>query len=173
MASPARLQGGHRSSTRCCLPIVGLHTKRRLREKKCIKTGKTGGGGGVRKQLVAVLENESKDCASTELVVQLGLLLSFFTFCSASYCHAESVASKKEGGRDASITCECANTVAPAPAPAWLPPVFFRSTGRSVGKYFRKTVSPRHYIVDPMLSASGNLFKCHEEVLYLQPFDPT
>ena len=26
---------------------------------------------------------------------------------------------------------------------------------------------------DPMLSASGNLFKCHEEVLYLQPFDPT
>ena len=32
---------------------------------------------------------------------------------------------------------------------------------------------PRHYTVDPMLSASGNLFKCHEEVLYLQPFDPT
>ena len=27
--------------------------------------------------------------------------------------------------------------------------------------------------VDPMLSASGNLFKCHEVVLYLQPFDPT
>ena len=27
--------------------------------------------------------------------------------------------------------------------------------------------------VDPMLSASGNLFKCHEEVLYLQSFDPT
>ena len=26
----------------------------------------------------------------------------------------------------------------------------------------------------PMLSASsGNLFKCHEEILYLQPFDPT
>ena len=24
-----------------------------------------------------------------------------------------------------------------------------------------------------ILSASGNLFKCHEEVLYLQPFDPT
>ena len=23
--------------------------------------------------------------------------------------------------------------------------------------------------MDPMLSASGNLFKCHEEVLYLQP----
>ena len=26
--------------------------------------------------------------------------------------------------------------------------------------------------VDPMLSASGNLFKCHEEVLYLQPLIP-
>ena len=24
----------------------------------------------------------------------------------------------------------------------------------------------------PMLSASGNLFKCHEEVLYLQPLIP-
>ena len=32
--------------------------------------------------------------------------------------------------------------------------------------------SPRHYTVDPMLSASGNLFKCHEEVLYLQPLIP-
>ena len=31
-------------------------------------------------------------------------------------------------------------------------------------------ISPRHYTVDPMLSASGNLFKCHEEVLfYLLP----
>ena len=28
---------------------------------------------------------------------------------------------------------------------------------------------PDNYTVDPMLSASGNLFKCHEEVLYLQP----
>ena len=27
-------------------------------------------------------------------------------------------------------------------------------------------VSPRHYTVDPMLSASGNLFKCHVEVLF-------
>ena len=26
--------------------------------------------------------------------------------------------------------------------------------------------------VDPMLSASGNLFECHEEVLYLQPLIP-
>ena len=26
--------------------------------------------------------------------------------------------------------------------------------------------------VDPMLSASGNLFKCHEEVLNLQPLIP-
>ena len=25
---------------------------------------------------------------------------------------------------------------------------------------------------DPMLSASGNLFKCHEEVLFLQPLIP-
>ena len=33
-------------------------------------------------------------------------------------------------------------------------------------------LSPRHYTVDPMLSASGNLFKCHEEVLYLQPLIP-
>ena len=32
--------------------------------------------------------------------------------------------------------------------------------------------SPRHCTVDPMLSASGNLFKCHEEVLYLQPLIP-
>ena len=28
------------------------------------------------------------------------------------------------------------------------------------------------YTVDPMLSASGNLVKCHEEVLYLQPSIP-
>ena len=28
-------------------------------------------------------------------------------------------------------------------------------------------VSPRHYNVDPMLSASGNLFKCHEEGFFL------
>ena len=26
--------------------------------------------------------------------------------------------------------------------------------------------------VDPMLSASGNMFKCHEEILYLQPLTP-
>ena len=26
--------------------------------------------------------------------------------------------------------------------------------------------------VDPMLSASGNLFKCHGEVVYLQPLIP-
>ena len=26
--------------------------------------------------------------------------------------------------------------------------------------------------VDPMLSPSGNSFKCHEEVLYLQPLIP-
>ena len=32
--------------------------------------------------------------------------------------------------------------------------------------------SPRHYTVDPMLFPSGNPFKCHEEVLYLQPLIP-
>ena len=31
---------------------------------------------------------------------------------------------------------------------------------------------PDIYTVDPMLSASGNLFKCHEEVLSLQPLIP-
>ena len=30
----------------------------------------------------------------------------------------------------------------------------------------------RHYTVDPMSSASGNLFRWHEEVLYLQPLIP-
>ena len=28
------------------------------------------------------------------------------------------------------------------------------------------------YTVDPMVSPSGNPFKCHEEVLYLQPLIP-
>ena len=32
--------------------------------------------------------------------------------------------------------------------------------------------SPRHYTVDPMLLPSGNPFKCHEEVLYLQSMIP-
>ena len=33
--------------------------------------------------------------------------------------------------------------------------------------------SPRHYYTaDPMLFPSGNPFKCHEEVLYLQPLIP-
>ena len=32
--------------------------------------------------------------------------------------------------------------------------------------------SPRHYTVDPMLLPSGNPFRCHEEVLYLQPMIP-
>ena len=36
----------------------------------------------------------------------------------------------------------------------------------------QRWASPRHYTVDPMLSAWGNLFKCHEEVLYLQPLIP-
>ena len=40
-----------------------------------------------------------------------------------------------------------------------------------LGGCYRR-VSPRHYTVNPMLSASGNLFECHEEVLYLQPLIP-
>ena len=43
----------------------------------------------------------------------------------------------------------------------------------NVNVQYNDGFSPRHYTVDPMLSASGNLFKCHEVVLYLQPFDPT
>ena len=39
-------------------------------------------------------------------------------------------------------------------------------------KYLTNETSPRHYTVDPMLFASGNPFKCHEEVLYLQPLIP-
>ena len=31
---------------------------------------------------------------------------------------------------------------------------------------FLQMVSPRHYTVDPMLSASGTLFKCHEEFFF-------
>ena len=31
---------------------------------------------------------------------------------------------------------------------------------------------PDIYTVDPMLFPSGNPFKCHEEVLYLQPLIP-
>ena len=34
----------------------------------------------------------------------------------------------------------------------------------------KKNHSPT--FVDPILFASGNLFKCHEEVLYLQPLIP-
>ena len=33
-------------------------------------------------------------------------------------------------------------------------------------------VSPRYHTVEPMLLPSGNPFKCHEEVLYLQPMIP-
>ena len=42
----------------------------------------------------------------------------------------------------------------------------------NVNVVYNGWVFPRHYTVDPMLSASGNLFKCHEEVLYLQPLIP-
>ena len=31
---------------------------------------------------------------------------------------------------------------------------------------------PDIILLTPMLSASGNLFKCHEEVLYMQPLIP-
>ena len=31
---------------------------------------------------------------------------------------------------------------------------------------------PQHYTVDPVLFPSGNSFKCHEEVSYLQPLIP-
>ena len=34
------------------------------------------------------------------------------------------------------------------------------------------TIHTYIHTVDPKLSASGNLFECHEEVLYLQPLIP-
>ena len=36
----------------------------------------------------------------------------------------------------------------------------------------QRWISPRYYTVDPMLLPSGNPFKCHEEVLSLQPMIP-
>ena len=42
----------------------------------------------------------------------------------------------------------------------------------NVSVRYNRWASPRHFTVDPMLSASGNLFKCHEEVLSLQPVIP-
>ena len=42
----------------------------------------------------------------------------------------------------------------------------------NVNVQYNGWASPRHYTVDPMLSASGNLFKCHEDILYLQPLIP-
>ena len=38
--------------------------------------------------------------------------------------------------------------------------------------YSMTEVSPRYYTVAPMLLPSGNPFKCHDEVLYLQPMIP-
>ena len=35
-----------------------------------------------------------------------------------------------------------------------------------------RRASPRHNTVDPILQPSGNPFKFHEEVLYLQPLIP-
>ena len=40
------------------------------------------------------------------------------------------------------------------------------------GRFRCVQIFSKHYTVDPMLSASGNLFECHEEVLYLQPLIP-
>ena len=37
---------------------------------------------------------------------------------------------------------------------------------------YERWPSPRHYIVASMLLPSGNPFKCHEEILYLQPTIP-
>ena len=42
----------------------------------------------------------------------------------------------------------------------------------NVSVQYNGGASPRHYTVDPMLFPSGNPFKCHEEVLYLQPLIP-
>ena len=39
----------------------------------------------------------------------------------------------------------------------------------NVSVQYNGWASPRHYTVDPMLLPSGNPFKRHEEVLYLQP----
>ena len=36
----------------------------------------------------------------------------------------------------------------------------------------QRWVSPWHYTADPMLLPSENPFKCHEEILYLQPMIP-
>ena len=41
-----------------------------------------------------------------------------------------------------------------------------------ISSTYQNAPGPSGYTVDPMLSASGNLFKCHEEVLYLQPLIP-
>ena len=36
----------------------------------------------------------------------------------------------------------------------------------------QRWASPRHYTVDPMLLPSGNPFKCHEDILFLQTMIP-
>ena len=42
----------------------------------------------------------------------------------------------------------------------------------NVSVYSIKVGFSRHYTAGPMLFPSGNPFKCHEEVLYLQPLIP-
>ena len=39
-------------------------------------------------------------------------------------------------------------------------------------QYNQRWASARYYTFDPMLPPQGNPFKCHEEVLYLQPMIP-
>ena len=42
----------------------------------------------------------------------------------------------------------------------------------NVSIQYNGSLLPDVITVDPMLSPSGNPFKCHEEVLYLQPLIP-
>ena len=43
----------------------------------------------------------------------------------------------------------------------------------NVSVQYKRWASPRHNTVNPMLFPSGNPFKCHEEILYLQPMMPS
>ena len=42
----------------------------------------------------------------------------------------------------------------------------------NVSVQYNVGLPPRHHTVDPMLFPLRNPFKCHEEVLYLQPLIP-
>ena len=54
----------------------------------------------------------------------------------------------------------------------WLPCKVVYSGWQPIRWSVRNNNSPRYYAVDPMLRPSGNPFKCHEEVLHLQPMIP-